>query len=126
MLKIKKQAMVFAMVDFSGGVPTELDLLGTFFSPGLLPPLSQSATRKGTGRDVYTTRRLRGLPSEVPLPWMWPGAEDPNVKQEKHSYKTRSKQVCRAGERKRDTPLHLWVLALTSRPSQNKTVGSFP
>lgn len=59
--------MVFAMVDFSGGVPAELNSLEAFFPPGLLPPLSQSGTRKGTGRDVYTVRRLRGLPPEVPL-----------------------------------------------------------
>lgn len=55
------------MVDSSGGAPAKLDLLGTFFSPGLLPPLSLIATRKGTCRDECTVRRLRGRASEVRL-----------------------------------------------------------
>lgn len=54
------------MVEFSG-VPAKLDLLGTFFPSGLLPPPAQSTARKGTGGDVYTVTRLTGLLSEVLL-----------------------------------------------------------
>lgn len=114
MLKIKKQAMIFAMVDFSGGVPAELDLLGTFFSPGLLPPLSQSASRKGTGRDVHTIRRLRGLPSEVPLHGCGQGL---NVQMwDKKSIP--ENRVYASVWSRRDTTRR-WVLA--SHPDQAKT-----
>lgn len=52
-------------------------------------------------------------------------AENPNEGREKHPCKTGSKQVCGAGERKRDTPLRLWVLASHSDQAKTKQWGPF-